>query len=133
MGYANRNSVAASRKMSPTPWMIGACSRCLTFKTSRSLRLHSRRSRIFPKTSSINSSTSLGLITGGLELRRGRMNSCGDFSKIIGSATRWSHRFYDVQITEILFLLVDDLMDNSATSMIRIVGRPLSKKRTFVD
>lgn len=84
VGYANRNSLAASKNTSPILWMIGACSRCRTYIASTRRLLHSRRSRMFPKTSSTNSSNLLAGMTGGLAFSNGRMNSYNEEIRWVG-------------------------------------------------
>lgn len=74
VGYANRNSLAALRKISPIFETTSPCSRCRTYIVSSRFRLHSRKSRMLPKTSSINSWAPPGM-TGGFAFRRGRMKT----------------------------------------------------------
>lgn len=62
--------------MSPILEITSPCSRWRTDKTSRKRRAHSRRSRMLPNTSSMNSWSSEARIIGGWALRRGRMNIC---------------------------------------------------------
>jgi hypothetical protein len=74
VGYANRNSVAALRKISPIFEITSPCSRCRTYIVSSRFRLHSRKSRILPNTSSMKSWTP-PCMTGGFAFRRGRMKT----------------------------------------------------------
>ena len=55
VGYANRNSEAALRNISPIFEITSPCSRCRTYIVSSRFRLHSRKSRILPNTSSMKS------------------------------------------------------------------------------